>query len=102
MIVLYLRSQPTEAVSYFPPSWMTISGRTRRGNDGSSNLQQRFYRHGEGSFADYLTMVAKHNCDAWDVRFRTLVPMNESVHTWWKAGDQNSRAVTSGARNRAD
>ena len=85
---LSLGVQLTEAVSYSPPYWMTISGTTQGGNGGSSNLQQRFYGHGEGSFADYLTTVTQHYRDAWDVRFRTLVPMNESAQTWWKAGDQ--------------
>ena len=80
--------QLTEAVSYSPPYWMTISGTSQGGSDGLSNLQQRFFGHGEGSFADYLTTVTQHYRDAWDVRFRTLVPMNESAQTWWKAGDQ--------------
>jgi hypothetical protein len=43
---------------------MTISGTTQGGPGGSSNLQQRFYGHGEGSFADYLTTVTQHYRDA--------------------------------------
>jgi len=52
---------------------MTTSGTTQGGKDGLSNLHERCYGPA-GVIADYLTTVAQHYREAWQVRFRTLVP----------------------------
>jgi O-glycosyl hydrolase len=77
-----------EIVAYSPPYWMTRSGTSEGAADGGSNLQEKFYGAGSGSFADYLTTVVAHYHDTWGITFRTLDPLNEPLPYWWKADDR--------------
>ncbi|HXS13901.1 MAG TPA: RICIN domain-containing protein [Acidobacteriaceae bacterium] len=77
-----------EAVSYSPPYWMTNSGTSQGGVNGAENLASGYYGSGSGTFADYLTTVARHFSSNWGITFHHLEPLNEPGQTWWKAGDK--------------
>lgn len=76
-----------EAISYSPPYWMTISGTSEGGVNGTPNLAAGYYGSGSGTFADYLTTVVKKFSTTFGIRFHHLEPLNESGQTWWPAGD---------------
>lgn len=76
-----------EAISYSPPYWMTNSGTSQGGVNGTENLASGYYGSGSGTFADYLITVAQHFSSDWGITFHHLEPLNEPGQTWWKAGD---------------
>ena len=76
-----------EAVSYSPPYWMTISGTSKGGVNGTENLASSYFGSGAGTFADYLTTVVQHFDSSFGIRFHHLEPLNESGQTWWTSTD---------------
>ena len=82
-----------EAMSYSPPYWMTISGTSEGAADGGSNMQQKYFGHQSGGFADYLTTVVAHYHDAWGITFRTLDPLNEPLPRWWRSDDRKQEGA---------
>lgn len=70
-----------EAFSNSPPWWMTKSGCVSGSSDGSDNLKADYF----DDFADYLSEVAKHFKEEWNITFRTIEPFNEPSAGWWKA-----------------
>lgn len=68
-----------EAFSNSPPWWMTKSGCVSGNTNGADNLKEDYF----DDFADYLSEVAKHYKDTWNITFRTIEPFNEPGAGWW-------------------
>ena len=69
-----------EAMSYSPPSWMTVSGSFQGASAfKADNVDASNYLN----YANYLgDVVAAYN-DLWGVTFSTLAPVNEPVEGFW-------------------
>lgn len=76
-----------EAVSYSPPYWMTNSGTSEGGLNGTDNLASGYYGSGSGTFADYLATVSQHFTSSYGITFHHLESLNEPGQSWWTAGD---------------
>lgn len=78
-----------EAVSFSPPYWMTNSGTSEGGVNGTDNLASGYYGSSSGTFADYLTTVSQEYSDSFGITFHHLEALNEpgAGQGWWIAGD---------------
>lgn len=86
-----------EAFANSPPWWMTISGCCAGARDAGDNLKPECF----DEFADYLTEVVQHFRTDWNIRFRTLEPLNEPDGTWWKAMDRKQEGCHFSRENQA-